>query len=88
MTAIHDDFKTILQNNINEISYNLLGGQIPLANSNLRVFAQAVSKPQYLQYCFLDYISQQCTPATATDGLDFNDLIVGLHALLLNETAV
>ncbi|OUI79552.1 baseplate J/gp47 family protein [Acetobacter orientalis] len=76
MTAIHDDFKTILQNNINEISYNLLGGQIPLANSNLRVFAQAVSKPQYLQYCFLDYISQQCTPATATDEyLDYWGLL-------------
>lgn len=67
MSFIHDDYNTILQNNVDEISYNLLNGQVPLANSVLRVLAQAFSKVQYLQYDFLDYVSLQCCPSTATD---------------------
>lgn len=67
MPFIHDDYQTILKKNKDEISYNLLNGQVPLRNSNIMVQTQALSKAQYLQYSFFEYVSLQCCPSTATD---------------------
>ena len=67
MAFIHDNYQTIQQKNINEVQYNLLNGQVPLAGSAIRVITTALSKIQYLQYGFLDYVSLQCCPSTATD---------------------
>lgn len=79
MAFIHDDYKTILSNNLNEVTYNLLGGQVPLANSNIRVMITALSKVQYLQYNFLDYVSLQCCPSTASNEyLDYWASLKGL----------
>ena len=67
MAFIHDTYQQILKNNIDEVQYNLLNGQVPLANSNIRIQTQVLSKTQYLQYMYLDGVSLQCTPSTATD---------------------
>ncbi|MBS1017252.1 baseplate J/gp47 family protein [Acetobacter persici] len=88
MAFIHDNYQTILKNNISEIQYNLLDGQIPLANSNIRVQTQALSKVQYLQYCFLDYVALQCCPATATDEyLDYWASLKGLKRKAPNNAS-
>lgn len=67
MAFIHDSYETILNKNINEVTYNLLNGQVPLTNSNIRVQLTALSKAQFLQYGYLSFISLQATPYTATD---------------------
>lgn len=79
MAFIHDDYKTILKNNLDEVTYNLLDGQVPLAKSNIRILTMALSKIQNLQYGFLDYVSQQVCPSTATDEyLDYWASLKGL----------
>lgn len=66
MASIIPTYSTIQQNFINEVT-NLLNGQTPLSNSNIRIIVTALSKAVYSEYQSIQQISLQATPATATN---------------------
>ncbi|GBR14164.1 baseplate J/gp47 family protein [Gluconobacter frateurii] len=66
MAFLSPTYQDILQTNINEVTYTLTNGQVPLANSVIRTVMQANSKVQWLQYAFLQKVALQATPATST----------------------
>lgn len=79
MAFLSPTYQDILQTNINEITYNLTNGQIPLANSPTRIIAQTNAKVQWLQYAFLQKVALQATPATSTGiYLDYWGTLIGV----------
>ncbi|MCP1243834.1 phage baseplate protein [Acetobacter lambici] len=66
MPYIRESYQTKRQNTIDAIQYGLLNGQVPLANSPLRVLAEVLASTGNAQDLFFDDISIQFTPLTAT----------------------
>lgn len=72
MPYIRESYQTKRQNTIDAIQYGLLNGQVPLANSPTRVIAEVLASTGNAQDLFLDGISIQFNPLTAT-GSDLDN---------------
>ncbi|MBF0892746.1 baseplate J/gp47 family protein [Gluconobacter sp. LMG 1744] len=72
MPYIRESYETKRQNILNQIQYGLLNGQVPLANSPSRLFAEIIAAISNAQDLFFDNISIQFNPLNAT-GSDLDN---------------
>ena len=66
MPYIRESYATRRQNILDQIQYGVFNGQVPLANSPMRVLAEIVAATGNAQDLYLDNISIQFNPLTAT----------------------
>lgn len=80
MPYIRESYDTIRQSILDSIQYNMLNGQVPLANSPIRIIAEVITSALNSSDLFLDNLSIQFNPMTATGVyLDYWCILKGVN---------